>query len=225
MDILTLEICAALVQPDSQDFGDHPRFTDEFMQAHLLDAYKSDVAFKGFLHMNEVPADMVMCQARIVTSKTVDGDNLHTLCIRFTTPGNSGLQPAMLNSPVAIVDNYFGNVEDLAAPNWISLKARSDIRFRLRREHAAELFAALAMAAYNLVQPQLSQRMIDWAVYAAVGTSAAGNIHCPQTPKKHRPLKLDIPGRPQKASEGRRYLFSVVVPGPRRPCKVQLPMS
>ncbi|KAJ6501499.1 hypothetical protein C8R47DRAFT_1107577 [Mycena vitilis] len=224
MDILTLELCAALVQPDSQDFGDHPRFTDHFMQAHLSDAFKSDVAFKGYLHMNEVPPDMVMCQARIVTSKTVDGDSLNTLCICFTTPDNSGLQPPMLNSPVAIADNYFGNVEDLTAPNWISLKSRSDIRFRLRREHAAELFAALAMAANNLVQPQLSQQMIDWAVYAAVGTSAAGNIHCPQTPKKPQRLEPVLPPRPQKTSEGRRYLFSVVVPGPRRPCKLCLPV-
>ncbi|KAJ6517963.1 hypothetical protein C8R47DRAFT_1530 [Mycena vitilis] len=224
MDILTLGLCAALLQPDSQDFGDHPQFADQFLQAHLLDAFKSDVAFKGYLHMNEVPADMVMCQARIVTSQTVDGNNLHTLFILFTTPENSGLQPAMLNSPVAIVDNYLGNLEDLLAPGWISVRPRSNIRFRLRREHAAELFAALAMAANNLVQAQVSQRMMDWAVYAAVGTSAAGNIHCPQTPKKPQRLEPVVPPRPQKTWEGRRYLFSVVVPGPRRPCKVQLPV-
>ncbi|KAJ7163177.1 hypothetical protein C8R46DRAFT_1102632, partial [Mycena filopes] len=205
LDILTLESCESLLRPDAEDFGDHPRFTDEWMEAHLQDAFKSDVFFTGLLNMCDVLPDMVMCQTRIVQTETRSND-MYTLFAILTTPESSGLQPAMRISPVVIVDNYFGSVGDDTAPRWISTRPAFHLRFRLRREHAAELLAALAMAPNNLVHPGLSQDMMDWALYAASGTPAAGSVKCPQTPRKKRE-PVPVPRRPRKALSGSHNAF------------------
>lgn len=106
----------------------------------------------------------------------------HLLFINALPPPSSGLQPSSVESPIAIMDYYGGDASE--GPAWTHLTCT--MSFRMDRGRAAELFSILAVMGDNLLevarkrlilllfihksllQPGLSQQMIDWACYAAV---------------------------------------------------------
>ncbi|KAJ7629796.1 hypothetical protein DFH06DRAFT_1140985 [Mycena polygramma] len=174
---------------------------DYWLTYHRADRFRHDVFFHGILNFFDIKPSEVMGQIHCIKipadywggpgHQTVDR---HILFIQATTARGSGLIPAVRDSPIAIFDYHSGPSSAEDAPLWTRLK--HTMNFRMERGAAAKLFSTLALTADNLLQPDLSQALVDWACYAAVGTEAATKALRPVTPRK-RP-QTPLPTRPMK---------------------------
>ncbi|KAF8167017.1 hypothetical protein K438DRAFT_1774761 [Mycena galopus ATCC 62051] len=166
-------------------------------------AYEDTVFFPGFLTLSDIRPDEVLGQIRCITmpvdprGRVYHHSDSHLLFIQATTPPTSGLSPAVSDSPVAIFNYHHSSSAEDDAPLWTRMTRT--LEFRMDREDAAQLFAALALHPDNLLERGLSQRMVDWGSYAAVGTSAANKTLQPQTPCKAAPKS--VPHRPVKRKQ------------------------
>ncbi|KAJ6454249.1 hypothetical protein C8R47DRAFT_1167459 [Mycena vitilis] len=164
---------------------------DYWLTYHRADRFRNDVFFRGILNLFiKIPADYW----GFLGHQAVDR---HVLFIQVTTARGSGLVPAVRDSPIAIFDYHSGPSSAEDAPLWTRLK--HTMNFRMERAAAAKLFSTLALTADNLLQPDLSQALVDWACYAAVGTEAATKAPSlrPVTPRKQ--AQTPLPTRPVKA--------------------------
>ncbi|KAJ7757944.1 hypothetical protein B0H16DRAFT_1721073 [Mycena metata] len=187
---------------------------DEWLQAKRADQFRDDVFLKGYLHMSDVGPAQVLAQIhRVSFPAPWRGEDAmeHLLFINALPPPSSGLQPSSVESPIAIMDYYGGDASE--GPAWTHLTCT--MSFRMDRGRAAELFSILAVMGDNLLevarkhlilllfihksllQPGLSQQMIDWACYAAEGTCVPSQELRPETPRKG--ARLAVPERPCKS--------------------------
>ncbi|KAJ7733503.1 hypothetical protein B0H16DRAFT_1468091 [Mycena metata] len=187
---------------------------DEWLQAKRADQFRDDVFLKGSSAGSDPPCffprtwlDMNYSQA----PWRGEGAMEHLLFINALPPPSSGLQPSSVESPIAIMDYYGGDASE--GPAWTHLTCT--MSFRMDRGRAAELFSILAVMGDNLLevarkrlilllfihksllQPGLSQQMIDWACYAAEGTCVPSQELRPETPRKG--ARLAVPERPCKS--------------------------
>ncbi|KAJ6450692.1 hypothetical protein C8R47DRAFT_1260648 [Mycena vitilis] len=170
---------------------------DYWLTYHRADRFRNDVFFHGILNFFDIKPSEGMGQIHSdywggLGHQTVDR---HVLFIQVTTARGSGLVPAVRDSPIAILDYHSGPSSAEDAPLWTRL--RHTMNFRMERAAAAKLFSTLALTADNLLQPDLSQALVDWACYAAVGTEAATKALRPATPRKR--AQTQLPPRPKKS--------------------------
>ncbi|KAJ7749140.1 hypothetical protein B0H16DRAFT_1551702 [Mycena metata] len=180
-------------------------FMDKWLAFRQADQYKPDVFFRGLIGMHDVKPQQVFTQVHCVKLQA-QGSNKqdkYILFIQATPPPSSGLVPANQGSPIAILD--YTAAQD--TPLWTRLT--HTLHFRMNRGHAAQLFAALALTTNNLLEPGLSQRLVDWACYAAMGTSAATEVMPPETPRKGAAGSTPIPCRPVKSRRSGRQVQGV----------------
>ncbi|KAF8125688.1 hypothetical protein K438DRAFT_1790947 [Mycena galopus ATCC 62051] len=170
---LTADACQSLIR-----FREHrPRhglknkaLIDYWLTSVQDHAYEDTVFFRGFLTLSDIRPDEVLGQIRCITmpvdprGRVYHHSDSHLLFIQATTPPTSGLSPAVSDSPVAIFDYHYGSSAEDDAPLW---RMTRTLEFRMDREDAAQLFAALALHPDNLLERGLSQRMVDWGSYAA----------------------------------------------------------
>ncbi|KAJ7186558.1 hypothetical protein C8R46DRAFT_1057443 [Mycena filopes] len=169
---------------------------DAWMKVQRADQFRADVTLKGYLNMLDVRPSQVLAQVhRVSFPAPWRGDDAldHLLFINAVPPSASGLAPSKVESPIAILDYYGGG--ETGAPGWTALSCT--MSFRMDRGRAALLFSTLAVTTDNLLEPGLSQQMIDWACYAAEGTYVRPEGLTPETPRKRVPIAS--PRRPCKS--------------------------
>ncbi|KAJ6479993.1 hypothetical protein C8R47DRAFT_1218915 [Mycena vitilis] len=174
---------------------------DDWFTFHKADRFRKNVFFRGTLNLFDILATEVMGQLHCVTipaeswgGPLSNAIERHILFIQTTTPPCSGLKPAVRDSPIAILDYHHGPSRDDDAPMWTRL--HHTMNFRMGRAAAAQLFAELALATDNLLEPGVSPELVDWACYAA-GTAAAHERLRPETPRKN--VQTPTPSRPTRA--------------------------
>ncbi|KAJ6458368.1 hypothetical protein C8R47DRAFT_1163470, partial [Mycena vitilis] len=188
-------------QPPCHPRADKEPF-DTWFTFHKADRFRKNVFFRGTLNFFDILPDEAMGQLHCVTLPAqfwggllADAVERHILFIQVTTPPCSGLNPAVRDSPIAILDYHYGSNTHADAPLWTRL--HHTMNFRVGRGVAAKLFAKLALTPDNLVERGVSHELVEWACYAAEGTAAAHECLRPETPSK--PMRTPTPPRPTRA--------------------------
>ncbi|KAJ7678033.1 hypothetical protein DFH06DRAFT_1316817 [Mycena polygramma] len=172
---LTAADCERILQFRDQS-PCHPRADkepfDTWFTFHKADRFRKNVFFRGTLNFFDILPDEAMGQLHCVTlpaqfwgGPLADAVERHILFIQVTTPPCSGLNPAVRDSPIAILDYHYGSNSHVDAPLWTRL--HHTMNFRMGRGVAAKLFAKLALTPDNLVERGVSHELVEWACYAA----------------------------------------------------------
>ncbi|KAF7334367.1 hypothetical protein MSAN_02376200 [Mycena sanguinolenta] len=157
---------------------------ERWMKLNAQDAWSRSVLLPGYLAIDDVARDQVLCEVMRVDS-TVSSSAIcsFTLYITATASRQLGLPAADQASPRAILDTFSGRRDDPAAPEWVRWPNPA-LRFRQPRSTLIGLFSGMALWNENLATSTLSSAMIIWAERISVGTWAQSKKLGPTTPVK-----------------------------------------